>query len=356
MEEKREKILSNSSNSNNTINMSMAFSDDFNFPFSSSSTTIFDIIPSTLDHHHQKASSSFDGYMDLLASQDLTYSLFDWFPTTINNNNNNTLFTDSTQPTTQINHPLPSPSASEVLNTPATPVSSSISSSSNEAAGSNKAAVEAEAEDEDADADKEDNQNQHQTQKQVKQQQGKKKKQKKEREARVAFITKSEVDHLDDGYRWRKYGQKAVKNSPYPRSYYRCTTPNCGVKKRVERSSEDPTVVVTTYEGQHTHPSPAAARGFMLDASSGFGSTTAVSGGGASLAMSQQYQQQQAAQSLLFNSSNVALNSGSNYQNASSFGGFLQNQGLLRDNWLLQDVIAPRKMEGSAGDGRLCIN
>jgi hypothetical protein len=30
-------------------------------------------------------------------------------------------------------------------------------------------------------------------------------------------MTKSEVDHLEDGYRWRKYGQKAVKNSPYPR-------------------------------------------------------------------------------------------------------------------------------------------
>lgn len=45
-----------------------------------------------------------------------------------------------------------------------------------------------------------------------------KKKQKKQREPRFAFMTKSEVDHLDDGYRWRKYGQKAVKNSPYPRS------------------------------------------------------------------------------------------------------------------------------------------
>jgi hypothetical protein len=41
---------------------------------------------------------------------------------------------------------------------------------------------------------------------------------KKEREPRVAFMTKSEVDHLEDGYRWRKYGQKAVKNSSYPRS------------------------------------------------------------------------------------------------------------------------------------------
>lgn len=45
----------------------------------------------------------------------------------------------------------------------------------------------------------------------------KKKNQKKERQPRFAFMTKSEVDHLEDGYRWRKYGQKAVKNSPYPR-------------------------------------------------------------------------------------------------------------------------------------------
>ena len=66
------------------------------------------------------------------------------------------------------------------------------------------------------------------------------------------------VDHLEDGYRWRKYGPKAVKNSSYPRSYYRCTAARCGVKKRVERSHQDPSTVITTYEGQHTHPSPAS--------------------------------------------------------------------------------------------------
>jgi hypothetical protein len=48
----------------------------------------------------------------------------------------------------------------------------------------------------------------------------KKKNQKRQREPRFAFMTKSEVDHLDDGFRWRKYGQKAVKNSPYPRYIY----------------------------------------------------------------------------------------------------------------------------------------
>ena len=34
---------------------------------------------------------------------------------------------------------------------------------------------------------------------------------------RFAFQTRSADDILDDGYRWRKYGQKAVKNSVYPR-------------------------------------------------------------------------------------------------------------------------------------------
>ncbi|XVE86246.1 hypothetical protein DITRI_Ditri18aG0020200 [Diplodiscus trichospermus] len=87
------------------------------------------------------------------------------------------------------------------------------------------------------------------------------KKEKRQREPRFAFLTKSEIDHLEDGYRWRKYGQKAVKNSPYPRSYYRCTTQKCGVKKRVERSFEDPSVVITTYEGQHNHHIPETLRG-----------------------------------------------------------------------------------------------
>lgn len=34
---------------------------------------------------------------------------------------------------------------------------------------------------------------------------------------RFAFQTKSEEDILDDGYRWRKYGQKSVKDFNFPR-------------------------------------------------------------------------------------------------------------------------------------------
>ncbi|KAF0897473.1 hypothetical protein E2562_037519 [Oryza meyeriana var. granulata] len=83
---------------------------------------------------------------------------------------------------------------------------------------------------------------------------GRKKGEKKERRPRFAFQTRSQVDILDDGYRWRKYGQKAVKNNKFPRSYYRCTHQGCNVKKQVQRLSRDEAVVVTTYEGTHTHP------------------------------------------------------------------------------------------------------
>ncbi|KAH7372554.1 hypothetical protein KP509_17G009500 [Ceratopteris richardii] len=87
-----------------------------------------------------------------------------------------------------------------------------------------------------------------------------KKGQKRVRQPRVALLTRSEVEHLEDGYRWRKYGQKSVKNSPHPRSYYKCTHTMCFVKKRVERWREDPSVVMTTYEGQHNHHSAAFLR------------------------------------------------------------------------------------------------
>ncbi|KAJ4888126.1 putative WRKY transcription factor 48 [Raphanus sativus] len=47
------------------------------------------------------------------------------------------------------------------------------------------------------------------------------------------------------------------------RNYYRCTTVGCGVKKRVERSSDDPSIVMTTYDGQRTHPFPMTPRGHI---------------------------------------------------------------------------------------------
>lgn len=77
------------------------------------------------------------------------------------------------------------------------------------------------------------------------------------REPRVVVQTRSDVDILDDGYRWRKYGQKVVKGNPHPRSYYKCTNLGCPVRKHVERASSDEKAVITTYEGKHNHDVPA---------------------------------------------------------------------------------------------------
>ncbi|GAB4833256.1 hypothetical protein Ancab_031503 [Ancistrocladus abbreviatus] len=79
-----------------------------------------------------------------------------------------------------------------------------------------------------------------------------------ERELRVVVQTTSEIDILDDGYRWRKYGQKVVKGNPNPRSYYKCTSAGCPVRKHIERASHDLRAVITTYEGKHNHDVPAA--------------------------------------------------------------------------------------------------
>ncbi|GAV76901.1 WRKY domain-containing protein [Cephalotus follicularis] len=78
------------------------------------------------------------------------------------------------------------------------------------------------------------------------------------REPRVVVQTTSDIDILDDGYRWRKYGQKVVKGNPNPRSYYKCTTFGCPVRKHVERASHDMRAVITSYEGKHNHDVPAA--------------------------------------------------------------------------------------------------
>ncbi|KAK3230410.1 hypothetical protein Dsin_002291 [Dipteronia sinensis] len=59
----------------------------------------------------------------------------------------------------------------------------------------------------------------------------------------------------DDGYTWRKYGQKEILNSKFPRSYYRCTHQkmyNCPAKKQVQRLDDDPYTFEVTYHDEHT--------------------------------------------------------------------------------------------------------
>jgi hypothetical protein len=243
--------------------------------------------------------------------------------------------------------PIPSPAStmpesSEVVNTPATPNSSSVSSSSTEAANEDQQQQSKTGEDEDREK----------TKKQLK---PKKKNPKRQREPRFAFMTKSEVDHLDDGYRWRKYGQKAVKNSPFPRSYYRCTTAACGVKKRVERSCDDSTIVVTTYEGTHTHPCPVTPRGLLPEAvnfSGGSGTSSFI------LPQIHHYQQQQQQQQYQyfgnrlmppfnFGGTSTIISTSTNQTNSININSsFVQERRIRpspsassRDHGLLQDMV-----------------
>ncbi|KAF7816565.1 putative WRKY transcription factor 70 [Senna tora] len=60
---------------------------------------------------------------------------------------------------------------------------------------------------------------------------------------------------LDDNHAWRKYGQKHILNSEYPRSYFRCTRKNeqgCKAIKQVQQIQENPERFQTTYIGTHT--------------------------------------------------------------------------------------------------------
>ncbi|CAL0312620.1 unnamed protein product [Lupinus luteus] len=58
-----------------------------------------------------------------------------------------------------------------------------------------------------------------------------------------------------DSWAWRKYGQKPIKGSPYPRSYYKCSTSKgCLARKQVERSHLNPQVFLVTYTAEHSHP------------------------------------------------------------------------------------------------------
>ncbi|PIA45849.1 hypothetical protein AQUCO_01600233v1 [Aquilegia coerulea] len=75
------------------------------------------------------------------------------------------------------------------------------------------------------------------------------------KEPKIVVQASGDVGVSGDGYRWRKYGQKMVKGNSNPRSYYKCTSAGCPVRKHVEKAMDDTTIMIS-YEGKHDHDMP----------------------------------------------------------------------------------------------------
>jgi hypothetical protein len=111
------------------------------------------------------------------------------------------------------------------------------------------------------------------------------------RTMRVPAVSSKIADIPADEYSWRKYGQKPIKGSPYPRycfilclnhpplimfffffdpvydceiiiicvfflcrGYYKCSSVRgCPARKHVERAVDDSAMLIVTYEGEHRH-------------------------------------------------------------------------------------------------------
>ncbi|XP_050888390.1 probable WRKY transcription factor 14 [Lathyrus oleraceus] len=70
----------------------------------------------------------------------------------------------------------------------------------------------------------------------------------------------------EDPWTWRKYGEKIIKGSSHPRSYYKCSSFNvCSAKKIVEKSKTKENTYVVTYKGHHNHKEPKRKHKFDID-------------------------------------------------------------------------------------------
>uniref|UniRef100_A0A3Q7GM53 WRKY domain-containing protein n=1 Tax=Solanum lycopersicum TaxID=4081 RepID=A0A3Q7GM53_SOLLC len=71
----------------------------------------------------------------------------------------------------------------------------------------------------------------------------------------------SQEELTNDKWAWRKYGQKYIKGSPFPRNYYKCdTSKHCEAKKQIEKSSKDENIFLVSCFGEHNHDPPMSRR------------------------------------------------------------------------------------------------
>ncbi|GKD51720.1 WRKY transcription factor WRKY51-like protein [Tanacetum coccineum] len=93
------------------------------------------------------------------------------------------------------------------------------------------------------------------------------------RKVKMIPIIGSKVDSIPaDNYSWKKYGEKKVTGTQFPRVYYKCNSvKGCPARKRVELSLTDSKMLVVTYDGEHQHPHrqptplPVSMTGLRID-------------------------------------------------------------------------------------------
>ncbi|WJX89626.1 hypothetical protein P8452_71606 [Trifolium repens] len=85
---------------------------------------------------------------------------------------------------------------------------------------------------------------------------------KRKNDNQVTLVCQVKKENLsEDHWVWRKYGQKSIKGSPHPRSYYKCSTSkDCSARKLVEKSKTIENTYVLTYIGVHNHEKPLVTR------------------------------------------------------------------------------------------------
>ncbi|KAH0679445.1 hypothetical protein KY284_020530 [Solanum tuberosum] len=65
----------------------------------------------------------------------------------------------------------------------------------------------------------------------------------------------------NDIWTWSKYGQKYIKDSLFPRNYYKCSTSKlCEARKKIEKSPNDENIFLVSYSGEHNHDPPMNRR------------------------------------------------------------------------------------------------
>ncbi|KAD4584555.1 hypothetical protein E3N88_22156 [Mikania micrantha] len=90
------------------------------------------------------------------------------------------------------------------------------------------------------------------------------------------IFTKVSANLIDDGYAWRKYGQKVILNSTHQRCTHKFEQ-GCQATKQVQKTDEEPSKYRVTYHGHHTCKNLQKSHEIILDSPNSKGNSVILS-------------------------------------------------------------------------------